>query len=229
MLILSAVLINIILLIIKYANNDSYEGLSIFLLCTEVLFLLDALVNRFIVNADSPDEQTVFLSPPRLLSQAALITVLLISAINEKSGFSFRHSYYNMTTFLFMTIAMLICAAVFAAASFIPFKRDYFKRSESALLYVITGLAIHFFGSNTWILSNILLLGLGIYYIILGGKKLRLSRLNLGMLLVMYIIILRFFDLDLGLLQRGITFIILGIAFFICNILMFRKRKGKAK
>jgi hypothetical protein len=47
------------------------------------------------------------------------------------------------------------------------------------------------------------------------------------MLLVMYIIVLRFFDWEAGLLVRGILFILLGIGFLVCNFIISRKKKGR--
>jgi hypothetical protein len=204
---------------------ENHETLSIILLCAAVLLLLDALINRFIFYTHDQEEQVIFTSPARLISQTALVLILLAGSIDSFSGS--WNSYSNTPVFFAVAFTLVIITLAFGAVIFIPYKRNYFKKFETAAFYIMICLIFCFSGKFIWIFSNILLLGLGVYYIIIGGKKLRLSQLNFGMLLIMFIIILRFFDLDLGLLQRGIAFIILGIIFFACNLLMFKKKKEK--
>ena len=235
LLLFSGVLVNLILLIFLHIKDNDYEPLSIVLICILILFLLDIVVMRLVHK-----EGVAFLSPPRALSQAAILVILLISAVS--SDFFLRYNDYEASdevshAFLQITIATIIIAAVYLAAAFIKFSPSgeskfslkLGRKFDVANLYFIFSLVLLLLMRklNIWGPSNVMIFILGIYYILLGGKKLRLKQLNFGMLLIIYLIVLRFFDMDLSLLQRGIAFIILGIVFLVCNVLMFRKKKGQ--
>ncbi len=72
---------------------------------------------------------------------------------------------------------------------------------------------------------NIYILFIGVIYILKGEKHNDLIAFNLGLLMISILIIVRFFDYDISFLVRGLIFIILGIAFFVANFLLIRKRK----
>ena len=239
LLLFSGILVNLILLIFLRIKDNSheYEPLSIVLICIITLFLLDIVVMRFMHK-----EGIAFLSPPLALSQAAILIIVLISAAS--SDFFLYHNYYEADdeashAFLQIPIAAIIMAAVYFAAAFVKFSPGgegkfslkLIRKFNAANLYFIFSLALLLFiqKHNILVPSNVMIFVLGVWYILLGGKKLRLKQLNLGMLLVIYLIVLRFFDMDISLLLRGIAFIILGIVFLVCNVLMFRKKKGGAE
>ncbi|MDD2716773.1 MAG: DUF2157 domain-containing protein [Candidatus Wallbacteria bacterium] len=80
-----------------------------------------------------------------------------------------------------------------------------------------------------WI-YNLLFLALGCTKIWQGIQVRRLSTLNLGMIAVMVLIMARFFDSDLGLLTRGVIFIVLGSLFLGVNLFVSKSgfRSGRA-
>lgn len=75
------------------------------------------------------------------------------------------------------------------------------------------------------ILFDIFLFGLGVGTLWRGLREDRLGVVNGGMLMLAALIIVRFFDSDLGFMVRGLAFIIVGIGFFATN-LIFIRRKG---
>ena len=245
LLLFSAILINLVILFFYHRENNNYEPLSIALFCMGILFLLDSCVRRFVLYNSRTKEQLAFLSPPRALSQAALLGILLTSAAESGSFLVSRHwDSEEYLAFWRISTAMLIIAALYFAAGFVRFNHGGQSGEEASAgksplrlagkfravdLYFIFCLALQLSMPHIWIASNVMLFGLGIYYIFSGGKKLRLRHLNFGMLLLIYLIALRFFDMDLSLLQRGIAFIVLGIVFLVCNVLMFRKKRGGGK
>ncbi|MDD5681409.1 MAG: DUF2157 domain-containing protein [Candidatus Omnitrophica bacterium] len=77
------------------------------------------------------------------------------------------------------------------------------------------------------ILFNVYILILSIRYITGGIKQGRLDKLNTGILILAVLIILRFFDIDIGFTFKGLTFIVLGIGFLAANIAMLRRREGR--
>jgi uncharacterized membrane protein len=76
------------------------------------------------------------------------------------------------------------------------------------------------------ILTNLLMLVLGIYYLQKGVKRQSLLWLNYGLLWLFLLLIYRFSDVNQGYLARGLFFIGLGILLFFINIFVIGK-KGK--
>ena len=76
------------------------------------------------------------------------------------------------------------------------------------------------------ILTNIIVLILGVYTIREGAVANRLWQMNYGMLILSLLIICRFFDTDIPFVFRGLLFIGIGAGFFGMNFYMMRKRKA---
>jgi len=79
----------------------------------------------------------------------------------------------------------------------------------------------------TSILFNIIMLAVGIIKLRQGILLQRLLKINLGMLILSILLIVRFFDSDIGLLIRGIVFIILGALFLAVNMRLARRWDDK--
>lgn len=77
------------------------------------------------------------------------------------------------------------------------------------------------------LLTNLLLLGVGVSLIRQGARQNHLGYLNAGLLLVSVQIACRFFDIDLSFALRGLLFVALGVAFFAVNYRMIQKRKAQ--
>ena len=75
------------------------------------------------------------------------------------------------------------------------------------------------------VLTNFLILALGIFTIREGAVNQRLGILNYGLLIVTALIICRFFDTDLSFILRGLLFVAVGIGFFVANYWMSKKKK----
>ena len=59
---------------------------------------------------------------------------------------------------------------------------------------------------------------LGVAALFIGVRERRLGKINGGMLILSVLIVMRFFDMDIGFIAKGIVFIVLGIAFLVANI-----------
>ena len=75
-------------------------------------------------------------------------------------------------------------------------------------------------------LLNLYLLAAGVSVLVRGVRRERIGTVNLGMLLLAALIGARFFDTDLGLMVRGIGFILLGAAFLSANAFLVRRFRG---
>ena len=75
-------------------------------------------------------------------------------------------------------------------------------------------------------LLNLYLLVAGVSVLVRGVRRESIGTVNLGMLILAALMAARFFDADLGLLVRGIAFILLGAAFLAANALLVRRFRG---
>ena len=85
------------------------------------------------------------------------------------------------------------------------------------------------FSTFAAVLINLIILALAIITIRRGAQKDHLGILNYGLLLIMTLVICRFFDTDLSFVIRGILFLLVGLGFFAANYMMIKKRKNHAE
>jgi uncharacterized membrane protein len=77
------------------------------------------------------------------------------------------------------------------------------------------------------LIFNAFMLFLGIMYIVMGCRNLKLRKLNGGMAIVSLLLVTRFFDAGFGYLERGIVFIGLGAGFLTVNLIMVKRKKDR--
>ncbi|WP_373550141.1 DUF2157 domain-containing protein [Haliscomenobacter sp.] len=75
------------------------------------------------------------------------------------------------------------------------------------------------------VLTNLLLLGIGIATVLEGSRTNSITTLNIGLLTLTGLLICRFFDLKIDFVVRGILFIIVGVGFFLGNYWLIKKKK----
>lgn len=79
------------------------------------------------------------------------------------------------------------------------------------------------------ILTNILILVLGIVAVTIGARQEKYSILNYGLLIITGLIACRFFDTEISFVVRGLLFVAIGAGFFGANYFMYKKQlKSKA-
>ncbi|GGW68343.1 putative membrane protein [Winogradskyella epiphytica] len=76
------------------------------------------------------------------------------------------------------------------------------------------------------VLTNSILLLLGLFAVKSGTERLSFGILNYGLLIISVTIICRFFDTDMSFVLRGILFVLVGLGFFLTNYFMFKKQKS---
>ena len=75
--------------------------------------------------------------------------------------------------------------------------------------------------------TNALGLGIGVAAVVVALRDKRLSLLNYGLFLVGGLVVLRFFDSDLGFVPRGLAFIGIGSGFLATNYFFVRSRRSE--
>ena len=129
-----------------------------------------------------------------------------------------------------MTLAFLTGWVITAMMAF---RRDSIETVTLAVFPVITTLCFAI-GSLTdhadmlnALIFNVFMLYLGIMYIVLGCRNVKLRQLNGGMAVVSLLLVTRFFDTDFDYLTRGLVFIGLGVVFLTVNLIMARRKSQK--
>ena len=70
---------------------------------------------------------------------------------------------------------------------------------------------------------NLVLFVTGVGTIATGVRHERLAIINLGMLVVALLVVVRFFDSELGFVARGLAFIVVGIGFLLANVVLSKR------
>ena len=182
----------------------AFEG---FLICGILMLLIDILFRRI--------SSIYFFTAAKFFSILYITAAILISSTD--------FSYSESPGAAGMVLTVIIAAAYFALR---------FKRYPGILagdLFMVSAVLLLMATFTVVATANILAMGLGTYYIVQGSRTLTLRKLNYGMILVILLILIRFFDSSLGLFGRGIIFILLGFAFLGINLYITRKRKELKK
>lgn len=77
------------------------------------------------------------------------------------------------------------------------------------------------------LMANLATFGLGVWYLWYGINSNSTSQMNFGLVLIMAVILLRFFDQDFSFIVKGIAFIIMGCAFIGVNLWQSRSAEKR--
>ena len=83
--------------------------------------------------------------------------------------------------------------------------------------------------ATRWIAAlafNLVLFAVGIATVASGIRSQNLGALNLGMVVVAALVVVRFFDTEIGFVAKGIAFIAVGIGFLAANVIMSRRLRA---
>ena len=93
------------------------------------------------------------------------------------------------------------------------------------ILFIITFI-LGQYSSVSVVFINFFVFAIGLVTIFKGARMDHLGVLNYGLLIIMALVVCRFFDNDLSFVIRGILFVAAGIGFFATNYWMLKKRKA---
>ncbi len=171
----------------------------------------------------------------RVIANAFLVIGSLgtISLLLFLSFDGFWEDAFNHTEDWMMSREMLASIALFVIAILMilrlkAYKKFNFINTKSfAFIYFIFLLMVGLTSPNlAQLLTNFLILALGVFTIRDGAINQRLGILNYGLLIVTALIICRFFDTDLSFVVRGILFVTVGAGFFVTNYWMAKKKRS---
>lgn len=153
---------------------------------------------------------------------------------------SFDHHYYYEEAGKFTpNLPNMICLAFFLVLLVVMVVSDFRKRrmdSERITLLVICAMMClsQFLSVFDWhgcrfIFANIALGAYGVVMLFKGIRNVSLRTFNEGMLTIIVLVCCRFFDMDIGMLTRGICMILLGFCFCGLNVYFAKVLKKRAK
>jgi uncharacterized membrane protein len=141
------------------------------------------------------------------------------------------------------TLAKVIAAPEFVAAALLSllalmvlagrYRRQplaAIRPMEISFLFFILAFFVAFLRpSVAMVMTNLVVLFMGLGTIRQGARLGHLSQLNYGLLLITALITCRFFDTDLSFVLRGMLFVLVGLGFFGANYWMLQTRKTHEK
>ncbi|MCK5581312.1 MAG: DUF2157 domain-containing protein [Candidatus Omnitrophica bacterium] len=130
--------------------------------------------------------------------------------------------YLVAGTLVFIAISLIVKMAK---------RKELFETSFSIMpILAIICYSFSGFGENEFIsvwIYNLYVLYLGIVCVLSGLKEQQLGITNIGILIMGVLIFTRFLDASLGIIERGIIFIIIGACFIIANMFLSKKFERK--
>lgn len=132
----------------------------------------------------------------------------------------------GMLTLLLGILAVWICGVVYRARV-----GDWWSVGLGGTLPVLGFGAWALAGKTSALMltTNALGMGIGVAAVVVALRDKRLTLLNYGLFLVGGLVVLRFFDSDLGFVPRGLAFIGIGIGFLATNYSFIRYRQSEAQ
>lgn len=179
--------------------------------------------------------QLPFFANRRTISNAWLVggsagTIFLVLAmtfewpdLGDKSAGWWNSAPMFIWIFLFVVASALL----YIVGNRVGFK-NVLSKSYTFLIFLVLFVIGMSNPGLSQLLSNLLLLTLGVYTIREGALANKLWKMNYGLLIISVLIACRFFDTDLSFVIRGLLFVAIGVGFFAMNMYMVRKRKATA-
>ncbi|MDQ8204440.1 DUF2157 domain-containing protein [Pelagicoccus sp. SDUM812003] len=193
---------------------------------TAFLWLTLGLALFYLIGS-SDEKRSDALNPTAVLSKLALTACGFILSFEDAWELT---TYREASSSLTWIIVALACGAyLFVLIKQIREKDWYYLPWASIPLIVALGLTLAAAELVSFSHAALFLTpymgSLGVLAIFDGYRNTSIARLNHGLLIVITLAILRFFDGDMGMLARGIGFIVIGILFLATNIHFIKRSK----
>ncbi|WP_055434627.1 DUF2157 domain-containing protein [Lacinutrix algicola] len=162
-----------------------------------------------------------------VLGSFGTVVLLLIASFRWVWEDVFRISSFSGKE---ITLVIVLFVVAFGVLIYLFLKKQAEKFNLFHYIFIIMTI-LFFIGLQNdispTIITNILLLVLGINAIKIGVDKMHFGVLNYGLVIITALIFCRFFDTNMSFVIRGLLFVIVGIGFFTTNYIMLKKQKSK--
>ncbi len=176
-------------------------------------------------------------APFRTVAVAGMFVMLLVLSFRLDLP---RHTFRELTNGLdFAPWAartnLVVLVLLFGAYVYL-FLRGFSRRGPIAYavsLFPFVIIAYLFFYSPAaprlaMALANLFAFGLGLIYLLTGIQRQRLGLVNIGLMFILVLAAVRFFDTDWSYIAKGTAFILLGAGFLAANWVLSRRWKETA-
>lgn len=174
-------------------------------------------------------QRRVLANPFFIVGILGIITILMAWSFD---GFWSAFVSNQHKEFFFSWDFSWICMGLLLVYVFCLFKTqknrnltDISPVAFSVIILIIAFTALLRFPGMAQLLINIWVLIIGLSFIRAGARRDHLGILNFGLLIILLLAVLRFFDDSIPFLWRGLFFLATGAGFFIANYLLLKKRK----
>lgn len=164
-----------------------------------------------------------------VLGSLGTIVMLLIFSFDEawneirNNEFLFSDLIVSPEFIVSVTISLLAGSLLF-----MRWKSKVIKQINPLDFVFILFLITYMIGLSSTIsviIINLIVFGIGVLTIINGAKQFHLGILNYGLVIILALVVCRFFDTDLSFVMRGGLFVSVGVGFFVTNYWILKKRK----
>ncbi len=171
----------------------------------------------------------VLINGYKVMGSLGTLVLLLIMSFDDFWP-SLREEPFNSSWFLTPEFAAAAVISLIAGALLHFRNRGRVFREIEPLTYVFLIYIVIFIIGNFFkiavVLINLLVLIVAIERISEGVKRQHLGILNFGLMIIVALVISRFFDTDLSFVFRGLLFVTVGVGFFLANYWLLKKIKA---
>lgn len=177
------------------------------------------------------DAIKVWQKPFKLIGLMGCVTLSFLLTFKDvwrsigRNIYSIEKSEYLLAFLLFAVVVVLGTRVIHKKTN------KYHLFGGVPVVAMVGFLLMHFdaSGINSTVLLNGYMLFMSVAIIFRGAQEGSLGTLNIGMLMVAFLIIMRFLDVNFSFVARGLVFVVLGICFLSANWIMVRRNKEVTK
>lgn len=167
-----------------------------------------------------------FANSYKILSSLGFLSVLLPLSYNWFWEDLIKHGIPSNELFTSSEFLSALVFSLIALTVLIRFNLNQENTSPISFLF-LAFIPVFLIGTGTIIsvyLVNLIILGMGIYYILSGANRDNLPLLNYGLIIIAALVLSRFFDDNISFVIRGVLFVLVGLSFFAGNYYVIKKR-----
>jgi len=163
-----------------------------------------------------------------ILGSLGTVITLIIASFE----FVWDEYQYFMTSTNDLVITLVLGVAALGVIGYLIAKKQlkvFSLFQYSFIVFAGIYTLIQMGGEIPMVLTNLLVLALGIFAVEMGARKNLFSILNYGLLIITALIACRFFDTNISFVIRGLLFVAIGAGFFGANYFMYKKQQRQLK
>lgn len=177
--------------------------------------------------------KNIFANGYTVLGSLGTMFILLLASFRDFWSLGLLGADNDLFKFSLELIAAIVCTMLAAVLLFNHVTKER-EGPVNFFGFIFIAFAILFFAGLYFPLAaaisiNLLVLAAAIITIQRGERLNHLGVLNYGLLIITALVLCRFFDTDISFIIRGLMFIGVGVAFFVANNRLLKKRKSYEK